>query len=84
MIECGVVYHMNTIYKNCELEATRQWMQGDTREGETAVFYSAYDLDDGYEIICAYGDYLTCSEAIKGMKEEIDNYKRVGRSSADD
>ena len=82
--ECGVVYYMKTIYKNCELEATRQWMQGDNPKGETAVFYGAFDLENGYEIVSAYGDYDTCGGAIRGMKEDVDRYRKNPSGWRDD
>ena len=66
---------METIYKNCCLKATKEWMQGYYPKGEQAIFYGAYDLADGYEIVCSFSEYPTCRDAIRGMKETVDKYK---------
>lgn len=66
---------MRKIYKNCELIATKEWMQGDHPEGEQCVFHSAYDMDNGFEIIASFREYPTCRAAIRGMKETVDKYR---------
>ncbi|MDD4279692.1 MAG: hypothetical protein PHX74_08175 [Candidatus Sumerlaeales bacterium] len=62
---------MKTTYKNCELEAKREMSLG----GEKYIYWSAFDLADGYEITSGFGDYSTCLEAIGGLKSHVDEYK---------
>lgn len=62
---------MKTVYKNCELEATREMSLG----GEKYIYWSAFDLADGYEITSGFGDYSTCREAISGLKLHVDEYR---------
>ena len=62
---------MKSIYKNCELQATRDMSLG----GDEYIYWSAFDLVDGYEITSGWGDYSTCREAISGLKNHVDAYR---------
>lgn len=75
---------MKTIYRNCELTATKEWVQGYYPKGEEYIFYSAYDMDDGFEIVASFSEYPTCRAAIKGMKGTVDKYRSNPNGWRDD
>jgi hypothetical protein len=62
---------MKAKYKNCELQATREMSLG----SDDYIYWSAFDLADGYEITSGFGDYSTCREAISGLRNHIDEYR---------
>lgn len=61
---------MKTVYKGCEIEATREKCLG----GWDMIFFSAFD--DGFEVTSGFSESSeTIREFIKGLKEVVDDYK---------
>lgn len=61
---------MKTIYKGCEIEATRDKCLG----GWGMIFFSVFD--NGFEVTSGFSESSeTIIEYIKGLKEIVDDYR---------
>ena len=63
-------HNMKTIYRECEIEATREKCLG----GYDMLFYSIFD--DGFEVTSGSSESSeSVKEFIKGLKEVVDDYR---------
>jgi hypothetical protein len=70
---------MKKIYRNCEIESKREKCLG----GWNEVYWSAYNVDDGYEIACGFGGG-TVRECFADMKLIVDEFHDVYNGNSDE
>lgn len=63
---------MKVKYKNCEIDVHR----GDSITGENLLFFSVFNLEDGFEVTSGYSEGEdTIKSYIEDLKSTVDEYR---------